>query len=310
MMLILYGAGRDWPTPCAPRRDAVIDMGRKSVKMQWRRRVLAAALSLTAATGGLLVGGTAHAQTVTTGSLSFSGDAGDYISQGKSYSYSTRNGDGLSVSSSTGSTVRISINAYNGDWWDLEFDAPGTRVLAPGTYTAAHRYPFNGTGPGLALGGEGRGCNELTGSFTIIRAVFGARGYVQTFDATFEQHCEGGDPAARGQVHISNRPPPSEAAPKRATTSPRAATRSPRAATSSRHAAAASPHATPTSRPSATTAGSVNTAANDTHADASAVVWNLVRAPLLLAVVGIVALVGLVAVGLLAVGLVMHVRGR
>jgi hypothetical protein len=127
-----------------------------------------------------------------TGSLNFSGDPGDYISQGKPHSYSTSNGDALDVSSSTGSTVRISVNAYNGDWWSLEFDAPGTpdrsvhgkpAVLAPGTYTAAHRYPFNGNGPGLNLSGDGRGCNELTGSFTIIRAVFGPQGYVQTFDA-------------------------------------------------------------------------------------------------------------------------------
>jgi hypothetical protein len=80
-----------------------------------RRRVLVAALSLMAAAGGLFVAGTAHAQTVATGSLSFSGDSGDYISQGKSYSYSTSKGDALDVSSSNGSTVSIRVNAYNGD---------------------------------------------------------------------------------------------------------------------------------------------------------------------------------------------------
>ena len=36
--------------------------------------------------------------------LSFSGDQGDYISQGDSYAYSTSDGDALNVSSSTGST--------------------------------------------------------------------------------------------------------------------------------------------------------------------------------------------------------------
>lgn len=273
--------------------------GRKSMKMLWRRRLLAAALSLTAAVGGLLVAGTAHAQTVATGSLSFSGDAGDYISQGKSYSYSTSKGDALNVSSSTGSTVRISVNAYNGDWWDLEFDAPGTRVLAPGTYTGAHRYPFNGNGPGLALSGEGRGCNELTGSFTIIKAVFGPHGYVQTFDATFEQHCEGGNPAAHGEIHISNPPPPPAAAPKHTTTT------SPHAATTSRPRAAAG-------RPSAAAAGS-DTPAPTVAADTPttpAVVRNAYRAPLLLIGVGVVAWVVLVAVGLVTVGIVMAVRRR
>jgi hypothetical protein len=33
---------------------------------------------------------------------------------------------------------------------------------------------------------------------------------VQTFHATFEQHCEGAEPAARGEVHITNPPPPPE----------------------------------------------------------------------------------------------------
>ncbi len=274
----------------------------------WRRRpVLAAALSLTAAVGGVLVAGAAHAQTAATGSLSFSGDSGDFISQGKSYSYSTGKGDALNISSSTGSTVSISVNAYNGDWWTLDFDAPGTSaVLVPGTYAAAHRYPFNGTGPGLSLSGDGRGCNELTGSFTIIKAVFGPQGYVQTFDATFEQHCEGGNPAARGSVHISNPPPPRQAVPKdTATTSPYAAI--------SPHAATIGPHATPTSAPSASTAGSGNTAANDTEAPTpgtSAVATSAFRTPLLLLGVGVIAWVVLVVVGLVTVGIVMAVRRR
>ena len=277
------------------------------MKTLWRRRVLAGALSLMAAVGGLLVSGAANAQTVATGSVSFSGDSGDYISQGKSYSYSTSNGDGLSVSSSTGSTVSISVNAYNGDWWTLDLDAPGTQVLAPGTYTAAHRYPFNGTGPGLDLSGEGRGCNELTGSFTIIKAVFGPQGYVQTFDATFEQHCEGGNPAARGEIHISNPPPSPGAAPKPATTSPRAAPTSRPSATASR------PSATPASTPSATASGSGNAAANDNHTDANtpatqAAVRNAFHGPLLLIVVGFFAWVVVAGVGLVTVSILMHVR--
>jgi hypothetical protein len=179
------------------------------MKTAWRRRVLAAAFSLVTIAGSLLIGGAAHAQTVTSGSLSFSGDPGDYITGGQSYSYATTSGDQLSVSSSTNNNVvSISVNAYNGDWWYLDFASPVGQALVPGTYLNATRYPFNGAGPGLSLVGNGRGCNTLTGSFTIINAVYGPNGYVQTFDATFEQHCEGGDPAARGEVHIANPPPP------------------------------------------------------------------------------------------------------
>ncbi|MEO3771486.1 hypothetical protein [Micromonospora sp. B9E7] len=175
----------------------------------WRKAALAAALSIVGMAGGLALAAPAQAQTVESGSVSFSGDPGDYITGGDSYSYSTGDGDQLTTNGSVdNSRVSVSISGYNGDWWSLNFDAPGSAALTPGTYEAATRYPFNGAGPGLDLSGNGRGCNELTGTFTIINAVFGPNGYVQTFDATFEQHCEGGTAAARGEVHIANPAPP------------------------------------------------------------------------------------------------------
>ena len=176
--------------------------------ISWRRPALAAVFALTATVGAVLVAAPAQAQAVASGSFSFSGDPGDWISGGGSYSYSTSNGDTMNVSGSA-STVSISVDGANGDWWYLYFDAPDGQTLSPGTtFTDATRYPFNGSGAGLSRSGNGRGCNTLTGSFTIINSVFGPNGYVQTFDATFEQHCEGGDPAARGEVHIANSPPP------------------------------------------------------------------------------------------------------
>ena len=152
----------------------------------------------------------AGAQPVESGSLDFSGDPGDYITGGQAYSYSVDGGDLLTVASGDGSIVNVSLSGANGDWWFLSFDAPLDEVLAPGTYSEATRYPFNGAGPGLSLVGNGRGCNTLTGTFTVIAASFGPHGYVETFDATFEQHCEGWPAAARGEVHISNPPPPPE----------------------------------------------------------------------------------------------------
>jgi hypothetical protein len=269
-----------------------------------RRCVLAAALSLTAAAGGLLVAGTAHAQTVASGSLSFSGDAGEFITQSKSYSYSTSNGDGLSVSSATGGEISVSVNAYNGDWWTLDIAAPASQVLAPGTYTAAHRYPFNGTGPGLSLTGDGRGCNTLTGSFTVTKAVFGPQGYVQAFDATFQQNCEGGTLAARGQVHISNPPAPPQASPKPTKTS-------------GPHATPTGPQqATPSGGSSASAVGSGNAAANDSEDNTAArpaLVQTASRLPLSLIRVAAVAYAVLNGVGLLGLavfGIVMAVRRR
>jgi hypothetical protein len=126
---------------------------------------------------------------------------------------------------------------------------------------------------------------------------------VQTFDATFEQHCEGGAPAARGEIHISNSPGPPPASPKHA-------------ATTSPHATTTSPHTSPTSTPTATGSGDTaanDSAANDTDANTRAtapVVRNPFRTPLLLIGVGVVAWVVFVAVGLVVVGIVMAVRLR
>jgi hypothetical protein len=182
----------------------------KSVFNSFFRRFTAGALVVAmAAWAILLIGGAANAQSVTSGTLAFSGDQGDYISGGRSYNYSTAANDSLNVNSN-GNGITVSVNGASGDWWTLSLSAPSGQTLAPGVYNAATRDAFKApTVPGLDLSGNGRGCNTLTGSFVIQNVVFGPDNYVQKFDATYEQHCEGGTPALRGEVHITNPPPPS-----------------------------------------------------------------------------------------------------
>ncbi len=131
---------------------------------------------------------------------------GDYIGGGQEYLY-TVPPDEISAQSD-GHTFTASITGYNGDWWYVDMQAPDGQQLVPGTYTDATRYPFNGAGPGLSIFGNGRGCNQSIGTFTVLDAVYGPSGYVQTFDATFEQHCEGATQALRGEIRIDNPPPP------------------------------------------------------------------------------------------------------
>lgn len=177
------------------------------------RRVLARTatglgLSLALATGGLLTAAGAHAQPVTEGTVAFGGDPGDYISGGRSYSY-TAGPDRIQVNGSAArGLVDVSIDGANGDWWSVSMAAPQGQELQAGTYEGATRYPFNGAGPGLNHDGNGRGCNTLTGSFTISKITWGPNGYVEALDAAYEQHCEGGEPALRGEVHIKNPAPP------------------------------------------------------------------------------------------------------
>ncbi|MDS0137808.1 hypothetical protein H5970_18020 [Amycolatopsis sp. CM201R] len=156
----------------------------------------------------------AQAQPVATGALSFSGDEGDYISGGGSYAYSTEAKDRLTVNASEDRNhIAVSVSGFNSDWWTLDLAAPSGTGLTAGTYDGATRYPFQGANaPGLDLSGNGRGCNTLTGTFTVQNVVFGPHGYVQALDATYEQHCEGGTAALRGEVHIANPPAPAELA--------------------------------------------------------------------------------------------------
>jgi hypothetical protein len=171
---------------------------------------LALALALVLASGALATAGTAQAQPVGSGSLSFSGDAGDYISQGRPHSFSVANKDKITVTSNKDqNSIAVSVNGVDGSWWTLNL-ADG-KALKAGRYTGAIRYPFNEAGqPGLDLSGDGRGCNTLTGSFDIAQVVFGPNGYVHKLDATFEQFCGSSEFAARGEIHITNPEPPAE----------------------------------------------------------------------------------------------------
>lgn len=176
-----------------------------------RRCFVVTAVSLAAAVGALTVPGAAQAQPVESGVFAMSGDPGDYITGGDSYRYEVSAGDQLTVSGSANNrSLSVSINGKNGDWWSLDLAAPLGKKLTAGDYPEATRYPFNDAGAGLSVSGNGRGCNELTGSFVINSVSFGPNGYVENLDAAFEQHCEGGDAALRGTVKIDNPPAPAE----------------------------------------------------------------------------------------------------
>jgi hypothetical protein len=68
--------------------------------------------------------------------------------------------------------------------------------------------PFEAPGaPGLDFSGEGRGCNKLSGRFTVSEARYGPQGLIRSLRARFEQHCEGAAPALRGEVRVANPQP-------------------------------------------------------------------------------------------------------
>lgn len=151
---------------------------------------------------GLLVQAMPAAAQVT--SLTLASDQGDYIGGGQALSYAAADGTFTAlVNTSNGISISFRTPGFE-HFWDLDFAAPAGALLRPGTYVNATRYPFQAAGaPGLSVTGDGRGCNMLTGSFTVSQVVYGPGNTVAAFDATFEQHCEGLAPALRGQIRYN-----------------------------------------------------------------------------------------------------------
>lgn len=131
-------------------------------------------------------------------SLTMTSDPGDYIGQGQIYNFAPVDGSFTAQVNFQGG-VSIYFATHNSTrWWNLDFAAPNSAPLAKGSYLMATRFPFN-SGAGLSVTGEGRGCNTLTGSFNV-RQIEYVNNTVASFEASFEQHCEGLGPALRGEI--------------------------------------------------------------------------------------------------------------
>jgi hypothetical protein len=101
-------------------------------------------------------------------------------------------------------------------WWYVNIAASPGQPLAVGSYTGAVRAAFRPPGtPGIDVYGDGRGCNTITRQFDVNELSYTPTGDLLVFDATFEQHCEGGTAALFGRIRIDNPPPPPD------TTAPR-----------------------------------------------------------------------------------------
>jgi hypothetical protein len=137
-----------------------------------------------------------HAQVT---SLTFISDPGDYIGQGQFLFFTPTDGT-FGAQQNSGQGVSVSFNSLD-HFWYLDFAAPNNQPLTVGSYTGAARFPFQASNqPGLAIYGDGRGCNTDTGSFQVLEITYGANNDITAFDAHFEQHCEGATPALRGEI--------------------------------------------------------------------------------------------------------------
>ncbi|MGD0169005.1 MAG: hypothetical protein ABSE54_04695 [Smithella sp.] len=128
--------------------------------------------------------------------VSLQSDSGDYIGQGKTYYY-TRANAGLSVSV-TGDYLSIIIDGDD-DWWG-DFQVPNSLSQLQTGYYDNLSYPNDPTLGGLYWYGDGRGCDTISGWFSIDNVTYN-NGNLTAIDLRFEQYCECGTSALHGQIH-------------------------------------------------------------------------------------------------------------
>lgn len=122
---------------------------------------------------------------------------GDFIGRGRTYLYTL--GDSLiNVSQDHGIGV-----AVNGDEnWSGYFRVPESYQRAEaGYYPGVQRSSTDPSKGSMDFSGEGRGCNTLSGWFSIDGITYDAQGSLEDVTLRFEQHCESAQPALWGKIH-------------------------------------------------------------------------------------------------------------
>ena len=137
-------------------------------------------------------------------SLVLTGDRDDVMSGGQGFFFTPDDGPlTASVNSKNGVSLAFHTATYSHSWY-LDFSAPNNQFLTVGTYTGATRFSsLSSNQPGLMVQGDGHACSSLTGSFEVKEIRYGVGGAVTSFWATFEQHCDGLAPAARGEIRFN-----------------------------------------------------------------------------------------------------------
>jgi hypothetical protein len=138
--------------------------------------------------------------------LYLNSQAGDPVGRGKKLFFTPLDGTFNTQSFSTG-LVQISFNTSDySSSWSLEFSPPDTKTFTKGIYEGVRVLPSSSK-PMLNVGGNGSGCNTVTGRFLLSDFAFNSDGTVQRFAVDFEQHCDGVPPALYGSIRYNSRVP-------------------------------------------------------------------------------------------------------
>jgi hypothetical protein len=140
--------------------------------------------------------------------LLMKGEAGDFVVGARTYRYSEAEGY-FSVLAIGRRGIRISFQEKSGmHYGSLSFGSERlNRDLVAAVYDNAMRFDFEDTvSPTLDIDWDSRGCNQVTGKFTILDIKVDNStqiSVVSSFAAVFEQHCEGRAAALTGYIYYN-----------------------------------------------------------------------------------------------------------
>lgn len=139
--------------------------------------------------------------------LNLMSQPGDYVGQGSTQTFTPA--DGTFALSNTAYTANVTFhNSDYSQFWTLSFGTPSsvsTVKFGRGEFDNAQRTAFRSpTRPGLDVGGDGRGCNTVTGRFMVSDFALNTDGTIARLAIDFEQHCEGATPALYGSVRYNS----------------------------------------------------------------------------------------------------------
>jgi hypothetical protein len=84
--------------------------------------------------------------------------------------------------------------------WELNLRAANNDSLTPGIYADAGYWPAAVARPAMSFWGGGRGCSTIQGQFTVLDIAIAPGPALTRLHATFEQYCNGGADALRGEI--------------------------------------------------------------------------------------------------------------
>lgn len=137
--------------------------------------------------------------------LHLNGQKGEWVLDGQTRELVLGH-DAIEVVSLEAGEISV-VFADNGEDWHLSFATPSGASFEAGMATTARRYPFQEAHEGgIEITGDGRGCNEIEGSFEVTEASFDSNGLVR-LEISFEQQCDGQSTLLSGnlQIDVENR---------------------------------------------------------------------------------------------------------